>query len=160
MSDASERKRKAKDTGKGSYGGFSAAERKAMQERAQELALEASRGNLKGKAKLEKALLDKIAEMPEADRVMAERLHALVQEHAPGLSPKTLYGMPAYANEAGKVVCFFQAASKWDSRYAVLAFEDSARLDEGTMWPTSFAISELNAENEERIAQLLRKAVG
>lgn len=141
------------------YSGFSDAERKAMQERAKELAAEASQGKLKGKAKQEKDVLDKIAEMPEPDRSMAERIHALVQENAPQLSPKTMYGMPAYANKEGKVVCFFQAASKWDTRYAALAFEDRAKLDEGTMWPTSFAIKELSPANEKKLAELIRKAV-
>ena len=142
-----------------SYSGFSEAERKAMQERARELELEAGQGKLKGKAKMEKELLDKIAEMPEPDRSMAERIHALVQEHAPALTPKTMYGMPAYANADGKVVCFFQAASKWETRYATLAFEDKANLDEGTMWPTMFAIKELNAANEKRVAELIKRAV-
>ena len=152
---------KDRDSGKTgkSYGGFSAEERKAMQERVRELELEAEAGKLKGKAKLEKEHHDKIAEMPEPDRVMAERIYALVRENAPELSPKTMYGMPAYANRAGKVICFFQAKSKWDTRNAALVFEDLANLDEGTMWPTSFAIRELNEENERRIAELFRKAV-
>lgn len=150
----------AKPEGAKAHAGFSEAERKAMQERAKELELEASQGKLKGKAKMEKQLLDKIAEMPEPDRSMAERIHGLVQENAPSLAPKTMYGMPAYANADGKVVCFFQAASKWGSRYATLAFDDRAKLDDGTMWPTVFAITELNPANVERIAQLLRKAVG
>lgn len=152
---------KDRDSGKTgkSYAGFSAEERKAMQERVRELELEAEAGKLKGKAKLEKEHHDKIAEMPEPDRVMAERIYALVRENAPELSPKTMYGMPAYANRAGKVICFFQAKSKWDTRNAALVFEDLANLDEGTMWPTSFAIRELNEENERRIAELLRKAV-
>lgn len=119
----------------------------------------AEAGKLKGKAKLEKEHHDKIAEMPEPDRAMAERIYALVRENAPELSPKTMYGMPAYANRAGKVICFFQAKSQWDTRNAALVFEDLANLDEGTMWPTSFAIRELNEENERRIAELFRKAV-
>ena len=138
---------------------FAAEERKAMQERVRELELEAEAGKLKGKAKLEKEHHDKIAEMPEPDRVMAERIYALVRENAPELSPRTMYGMPAYANRAGKVICFFQAKSQWDTRNAALVFEDLANLDEGTMWPTSFAIRELNEENERRIAELFRKAV-
>src|SRR5690625_187629 len=152
---------KDRDSGKTdkSYAGFSAEERKAMQERVRELELEAEAGKLKGKAKLEKEHHDKIAEMPEPDRVMAERIYALVRENAPELSPRTMYGMPAYANRAGKVICFFQAKSKWDTRNAALVFEDLANLDEGTMWPTSFAIRELNEENERRIAELFRKAV-
>ena|SRR5690554_5764371 len=130
-----------------------------MQARVRELELEAGEGKLKGKAKMEKEHHDKIAEMPEPDRSMAERIYSLVQENAPELSPKTMYGMPAYANKAGKVVCFFQAKSKWDTRNAALVFEDPANLDEGTMWPTSFAIRELNTDNEKRIAELIRKAV-
>ncbi len=149
--------KKASDSNK-SFAGFSDAERKAMQDRVKELELEASGGKLKGKAKAEKAVLDTIAAMPEADRSMAEHIHALVQKHAPALSPKTMYGMPAYANSDGKVVCFFQAASKWETRYAALVFEDKAELDEGTMWPTAFAITELNAENEKRVAELIQRA--
>lgn len=141
------------------YGGFSDAERKAMQERVRELELEADQGKLKGKDRLEKEHHDKIAGMPEPDRSMAERIYALVRENAPELSPKTMYGMPAYANKTGKVVCFFQAKSRWDSRNAALVFEDPANLDDGTMWPTSFAIRELNAANEEKIADLIRRAV-
>lgn len=138
---------------------FSEAERAAMKERAKELELESKAGKLKGKAKLEKELFDKISEMPEADRAMAERIHAIVQKHAPDLIPKTMYGMPAYANKDGKVVIFFQAAAKWDTRYATLAFEDKANLDQGSMWPTSFAIRELNATNEKRIVDLVKRAV-
>jgi len=141
------------------YTGFSAAERKAMQDRAKELELEAEAGKLKGKAKMEKELFDRIAEMPDADRTMAEKIHAIVRAVAPHLTPKTMYGMPAYANDDGKVVVFFQAASKWQSRYATLAFEDPANLDEGTMWPTSYAIKELDTANEQRVAELIRKAV-
>src|SRR5690625_2216658 len=118
---------KDRDSGKTgkSYGGFSAEERKAMQERVRELELEAEAGKLKGKTKLEKEHHDKIAEMPEPDRAMAERIYALVRENAPELSPKTMYGMPAYANRAGKVICFFQAKSKWDTRNAALVFKTS-----------------------------------
>ncbi len=141
------------------YTGFSEAERKAMQDRAKELALESEAGKLKGKAKMEKELFDRIAEMPDEDRVMAEKIHAIVRAVAPNLTPKTMYGMPAYANEDGKVVVFFQAASKWESRYATLAFEDRAKLDEGTMWPTSYAIKELDKANEQKVAELIRKAV-
>lgn len=139
--------------------GFSEEEKKAMQDRVRELELEADKGKLKGKARMEKELFDKIAEMPEADRVIAEFIHALVSSIAPNLTPKTMYGMPAYANKDGKTVFFFQAASKWDTRYAVLVFEDRAKLDDGTMWPTSFAITELNAANERMISELLQKAV-
>jgi uncharacterized protein YdhG (YjbR/CyaY superfamily) len=132
--------------------GFSAEERAAMKERAKELKAEAR------KADMEQAVLEKIAEMPEADRVMAERLHAIIQANAPDLSPKTWYGMPAYARE-GKIVCYFTSAAKFDSRYATLGFNEDANLDEGNMWPTSFALKELTAAEEERIAALVRKAV-
>ena len=142
-----------------SHSGFSDEEKKAMQERVRELELAADKGKLKGKARQEKELFDKIAEMPEADRVIAEHIHALVSSVAPDLTPKTMYGMPAYANADGKTVLFFQASSKWETRYSALVFEDPARLDDGTMWPTSFAITELNAENEKRIAELVQKAI-
>jgi uncharacterized protein YdhG (YjbR/CyaY superfamily) len=132
--------------------GFSAEERAAMKERAKELKAEAR------KADMEQAVLEKIAEMPEADRVMAERLHAIIQANAPDLSPKTWYGMPAYAKD-GKIVCYFTSAAKFDSRYATLGFNEDANLDEGNMWPTSFALKELTAAEEERIAALVRKAV-
>lgn len=141
------------------YTGFSEAERKAMQERAKELALEAESGKLKGRAKQEKAVFDAIAEMPEEDRAMAEKIHAIVTSVAPQLAPKTMYGMPAYANEDGKVVVFFQAASKWDSRYSTLAFEDRANLDDGNLWPTSFAIKKLDSAAEKKIVELIRRAV-
>jgi uncharacterized protein YdhG (YjbR/CyaY superfamily) len=136
--------------------GFSAEERAAMKERAKELKAEA-RAN-KTKAQGERDVLAKIAEMPEADRAMAERLHAIIKASAPSLSPKTWYGMPAYARD-GKVVCYFTPAQKFDSRYATFGFNDSANLDDGTMWPTSFALTELNAADEERIAALVKKAV-
>lgn len=141
------------------YTGFSEAERKAMQERAKELALEAESGKLKGRAKQEKAVFDAIAEMPEEDRAMAEKIHAIVTSVAPQLAPKTMYGMPAYANDDGKVVVFFQAASKWDSRYSTLAFEDRANLDDGNLWPTSFAIKKLDSAAEKKIVELIRRAV-
>jgi len=133
--------------------GFTAEERAAMKERALELKAEAR------KADGESALLAKIAEMPEADRALAERIHAIVKETAPDLSPRTWYGMPAYTKD-GKVLCFFQAASKFDARYATFGFNDTANLDEGTMWPTSFALKELTAEGEKKIAALVKKAVG
>jgi uncharacterized protein YdhG (YjbR/CyaY superfamily) len=132
--------------------GFTAEERAAMKERAQELKAAA------GKADGERAVLAKIAEMPEPDRAMAERLHAIVTASAPALSPKTWYGMPAYAKD-GKVVCFFQSAHKFKSRYATLGFNDAANLDEGAMWPTSFALKELTAAEEARIGALVKKAV-
>jgi uncharacterized protein YdhG (YjbR/CyaY superfamily) len=140
--------------------GFTDSERAAMKERAQELKAEARRGPRakKDKADGETALLAKIAEMPKPDRAMAKRLHAIVKASAPALSPKTWYGMPAYAKE-GKVVCFFQSADKFKSRYATLGFNDPANLDEGAMWPTSFALKELTAAEEARIAALVKKAV-
>jgi len=135
--------------------GFTDDERSAMKERAQEVKAEARRGKADG----ESDVLAKIAEMPEPDRAMAERIHAIVKASAPGLSPKTWYGMPAYARD-GKVVCFFQSAHKFKSRYATLGFSDDANLDEGAMWPTSFALKELAAAEEERIAALVIKSVG
>ena len=133
--------------------GFTAAEKAAMKERAKELKAEAR------KADGEKALLAKVAEMPKPDRVMAERVHAIVKGSAPGLSPKTWYGMPAYANADGKVVCYFQSADKFDSRYATFGFSDEASLDEGAMWPTSFALKKLTPADEKKIAGLVKKAV-
>jgi uncharacterized protein YdhG (YjbR/CyaY superfamily) len=133
--------------------GFSAEERAAMRERAKELKAEARR------ADGEKALLEKIAEMPKADRDMATRLHAIVKDAAPDLTPKTWYGMPAYANEDGKVVCYFTSADKFKERYATFGFNATANLDEGNMWPTSFALKELTAAEEARISALVKKAV-
>jgi uncharacterized protein YdhG (YjbR/CyaY superfamily) len=132
--------------------GFTAEERAAMKERARELKAAAS------KEEAERDVLAKIAEMPEADRVIAERLHAIVRAGAPGLSPKTWYGMPAYANDDGKVVCFFKSADKFKERYATLGFNEAANLDDGVMWPTSFALTELTAKEEAKIAALVRKA--
>ncbi len=131
--------------------GFTAEERAAMKERAQELKASAR------KADGESDVLAKIAEMPEPDRAMAERLHAIVKASAPALSPKTWYGMPAYAKD-GKVVCFFQPAQKFKSRYATLGFSDEANLDEGAMWPTAFALKELTAAEEARIGALVKQA--
>jgi uncharacterized protein YdhG (YjbR/CyaY superfamily) len=133
--------------------GFTAEERAAMRERAKEL--KAATGRAEG----EKAVLEKIAEMPASDRAIAQRLHALVTETAPALSPKTWYGMPAYARD-GKVVCFFQSADKFKSRYATLGFSDAADLDEGAMWPTAFALKELTGAQEKKIAALVKKAAG
>ncbi len=138
-------------TGKASKG-FTDEERAAMKERAQELKAEAQR------ADGERAVLAKIAEMQGPDRAMAERLHAVIKASAPDLSPKTWYGMPAYAKD-GKVVCFFQSAQKFNSRYATLGFSDKANLDEGAMWPTSFALKELTATEEAKIGALVKKAV-
>ncbi len=132
--------------------GFTPEERAAMKERARELKAEANR------ADGEKALLAKIAEMPGPDRTMAERLHAIITASAPDLSPKTWYGMPAYARD-DKIVCFFKSADKFKSRYATLGFEEAANLDEGAMWPTSFALTELTAADEKKIGALVKKAV-
>ncbi len=139
------------------YKGFTDEERAAMKERAKELKAEARAD--KDRAAGESDLLAKIAEMPEHDRVMAERLHALIKASAPGLLPKTWYGMPAYANKDGKVVCFFQSAQKFNARYATFGFNDVANLDEGAMWPTSFALKELTAADEAKIGALVKKAV-
>ena len=145
-------------TGKKSKG-FTDEERAAMKERAEELKAEARRGPRADKADGESAVLAKIAEMPEPDRSMGKRLHAIIKASAPALSPKTWYGMPAYARD-GKVVCFFQSAQKFKSRYATFGFSDEANLDEGAMWPTSFALKELTAAEETRIAALVKKAMG
>jgi uncharacterized protein YdhG (YjbR/CyaY superfamily) len=139
--------------------GFTDAERAAMRERAQELKAEARRGTRADQADGERDVLAKIAKMPEPDRAMAKRLHAIIKASAPNLSPKTWYGMPAYAKD-GKVVCFFQSAQKFKSRYATFGFSDEANLDEGAMWPTSFALKELTATEEARIVALVKKAVG
>jgi len=133
--------------------GFTDEERAAMKERAKELKAAAD------KVEGESAVLAKIAEMPEPDRTMGERLHEIIKASAPALSPKTWYGMPAYANKDGKVVCFFQSAHKFNARYATLGFNDVANLDEGAMWPTSFALKELTAAEEARIGELVKKAV-
>jgi uncharacterized protein YdhG (YjbR/CyaY superfamily) len=138
--------------------GFTAEERAAMKERAEELKAEARRGSRAGKADGESAVLEKIAEMPEPDRAMAERLHAIITATAPALSPKTWYGMPAYAQD-GKVVCYFQSADKFKSRYATFGFNDTAHLDDGAMWPTSFALKELTATEEGKISALVTRAV-
>jgi uncharacterized protein YdhG (YjbR/CyaY superfamily) len=136
--------------------GFTDEERAAMKERAKELKAEA-RAN-KDKADGERAVLAKIAEMPEPDRAMAKRLHAIIKASAPALSPKTWYGMPAYAKD-GKVLCFFQSAQKFNTRYATFGFSETANLDEGAMWPTAFALKELTAAEEARISALVKKAV-
>jgi uncharacterized protein YdhG (YjbR/CyaY superfamily) len=138
--------------------GFSTAERSAMKARAQELKAQ-GRGGQK-KADNERAALDTIAEMPAADRLIGERIHALVAKNAPQLLPKTWYGMPAYAHEDGKLVCFFKAASKFDGRYAMLGFEDAATLDDGPMWPIVFAIAEWTPAVEKKVGALIKTAVG
>jgi uncharacterized protein YdhG (YjbR/CyaY superfamily) len=144
--------------GKQSAQTFTKEERAAMRERARELKAEARRS--KGREDGERDLKEKIAEMPKADREMATRIHAIVTKTAPGLLPKTWYGMPAYANDDGNVVCFFQSADKFKSRYATFGFNAAATLDEGSMWPTAFALTKLTAADEKRIATLVKKAVG
>ena len=158
MSPKKDTQKSAKSTtaiGK-TFEGFTDEERAAMKERAQELKAEA-RAN-KDKADGESAVLAKIAEMPEPDRAMGERLHAIIKASAPALSPRLWYGMPAYAKD-GKVVCFFQSAQKFKARYATFGFSDEANLDEGAMWPTAFALKELTAAEEARISTLVKKAV-
>ena len=149
-------------TGKGKQApakseGFTADEKAAMRERAKELRAEARRG--KDRAAGESDLLEKIAEMPKGDRDMATRLHAIVTKTAPDLMPKTWYGMPAYARD-GKIVCFFQSAAKFGARYATFGFNDTAKLDDGTMWPVAFALTELTAADEASIGALVKRAVG
>jgi len=137
---------------------FTDEERGAMKERAQEQKTAERRGPHADKADGESAVLAKIAEMPEPDRAMGERLHAVIKASAPALSPRLWYGMPAYAKD-GKVVCFFQSAQKFKTRYATLGFSDNANLDEGAMWPTAFALTKLTAADEARILALVKKAV-
>ncbi len=136
--------------------GFTDEERAAMKERAQEIKA-AARAD-KDKAEGESAVLAKIAEMPEPERAMASRLHEIIKASAPALLPKTWYGMPAYAKD-GKIVCFFQSAQKFNTRYATLGFSDTANLDEGDLWPVAFALKELTAAEEARISELVKKAV-
>jgi hypothetical protein len=138
--------------------GFSDEERAAIKARAKELKADARRGPRGDKSDGERAVLAKIAEMPEPDRAMGERLHAIIKASAPALSPRLWYGMPAYAKD-GKVVCFFQGAHKFKSRYATFGFDEAANLDEGAMWPTAFALTELTAADEARIGALVKKAV-
>ncbi|MEV1178665.1 DUF1801 domain-containing protein [Nonomuraea sp. NPDC049784] len=139
------------------FDGFTDEERAAMKEHAQELKTAARRGSGAAKADGERDVLTKIAEMAEADRVLAERIHAVIKASAPALSPKLWYGMPAYAKD-GKIVCFFQPAQKFKARYATLGFNDPANLDDGTMWPTAFALTELTADDEARISALVKQA--
>jgi len=141
------------------YEGFTDEERGAMKERAKELKASARRGRRAANADGESEVLAKLAEMPESDRVLGERLHAIIKASVPDLSPTTWYGMPAYAKD-GKIVCHFQPAVKFKTRYATFAFSDKANLDEGTMWPTSYALTELTAADEARLGALVKKAVG
>jgi uncharacterized protein YdhG (YjbR/CyaY superfamily) len=145
-------------TSEKTHEGFTAEERAAMKEHAQELKAAARRGPRADEADGESAVLAKIAEMPEPDRAMAERIHAIIKASAPALSPRTWYGMPAYTKD-GKVVCFFQSAQKFKARYATLGFNDAANLDDGAMWPTAFALTELTAADEARITALVKKAM-
>jgi len=140
------------------FKGFTDEERAAMKERVQELKAEADRGPRAQKADGQSDVLAKIAAMPERDRAMAERLHGIIKASAPALSPKTWYGMPAYAKD-GNVVCFFQSAHKFKARYATFGFSDKANLDVGTVWPVAFALKELTAADEARIGALVKKAV-
>jgi uncharacterized protein YdhG (YjbR/CyaY superfamily) len=153
-------RKSAERTGRRSSG-FTEEERAAMKERVRELRAEARQGPRakEGKADGEAEVLAKIAAMPDRDRAMATRLHAILKESAPGLSPRTWYGMPAYAR-GGDVVCFFQGAHKFKTRYATLGFSDKANLDEGAIWPTAFALKELTAAAEARIVALVKKAMG
>ena len=156
MNDTPKSARSTTATGK-TFEGFTDEERGAMKERAKELRTSARRGP-RAKADGESEVLAKIAELPEPDRVLGERLHAVIKASAPALSPRLWYGMPAYAKD-GKVVCFFQAAQKFKTRYATFGFNDTANLDEGAMWPTAFALTELTAADEARIGALVKRAV-
>ncbi|MCG5213189.1 DUF1801 domain-containing protein [Streptosporangium sp. KLBMP 9127] len=149
--------RKATKSTDKKFDGFSDEERAAMKEHAKELKTAARRGPRAAKADGESDVLAKIAEMEEEDRVTAERLHAIIKASAPALAPKLWYGMPAYAKD-GKVVCFFQSAAKFKARYSTLGFNDPANLDDGTMWPTAFALTELTADDEARIGALVKQA--
>ena len=155
MAERKPAKKPAKTSGTASTG-FTEEERAEMKERAREL--KAARRGAGGRADGESDVLAKIAEMPEPDRAMAERLHAIVKANSPALAPRTWYGMPAYAKD-GSVVCFFQSAQKFKTRYATLGFSDKANLDEGAMWPTSFALKKLTAATETKIGVLVKKAV-
>jgi uncharacterized protein YdhG (YjbR/CyaY superfamily) len=150
-----ETRKSAKRTPKS--GGLTAEELAALKETVKERKAAARRGVAKADGEAE--VLGKIAEMPQSDRVMAERIHAIVKASAPELLPKTWYGMPAYANKDGKIVCFFQAADKFKARYATFGFNDDANLDEGSMWPTSWALTKLTAADEKEIGELVKKAV-
>ena len=153
-------RKSAKSTSAGDkrFEGFTDEERAAMKEHTQELKSAARRSPRADMADEEGAVLAKIADMPEPDRVMAERLHAVIKASAPDLSPRLWYGMPAYAKD-GKIICFFQSAQKFKTRYATLGFSDKATLDEGAMWPTAFALTELTAAAEATIGALVKKAV-
>ncbi len=159
MTNERQKTAKRAPAGDSGFEGFTADERAAMKERAKELKAAARRGSRADAANLENDVLAKIAEMQPPDRTMAERIHAIVKANAPALVPKLWYGMPAYAKD-GKVVCFFQSAQKFNTRYATLGFTDAAKLDDSAMWPTAYALKELGAGEEARISELIRKAVG
>jgi len=159
MSPKKETQKSAKSTAIGrKFKGFTDEERVAMKERIQELKGEGGRGPRADKADGENAVLAKIGKMPEPERAMGKRLHAIIEASAPALSPRLWYGMPAYAKD-GKVVCFFQSAQKFNTRYATFGFSDKADLDEGAMWPVAFALKELTAPEEAKIGALVKKAV-
>ena len=149
---------KKKDTPNKKFKGFTAEERAAMKERVQELKASARRGPKADESDGESIVLAKIAEMPEPDRAMGQRLHAIIKASAPALSPRLWYGMPAYAKD-GHVICFFQNAQKFKTRYGTLGFSDKANLDEGAMWPTAFAVTQLTTADEARIGALVKRAV-
>ena len=152
-------KKSAKRSAGGAVGRFTDEERAAMKERVQELKAAARRGPRADKQDGESAVLAKIAELPQPDRAMGERLHAIIKASAPSLAPRLWYGMPAYAKD-GNVVCFFQSAQKFKTRYATVGFSDKANLDEGAMWPTAFALKELTAAAEARLGAIVKQAVG
>jgi uncharacterized protein YdhG (YjbR/CyaY superfamily) len=158
MADA-ERSAKSTTSGDKTFEGFTEEERAAMKDRARELKAPARGGRSAAKADEESAVLAKIGEMQEPDRILGERLHAVIKTSAPDLSPRLWYGQPAYAKD-GKIVCFFQPAQKFKTRYATLGFSDKANLDDGAMWPTSFALTQLTAEEEATIRALVKKAIG
>ncbi|MEW6210749.1 MAG: DUF1801 domain-containing protein [Acidobacteriota bacterium] len=158
MSPKKAAQKSARNTTGETIKGFTDEERAAMKERLQEIKASARRGSRADKADGESAVLAKIAEMPEPDRTMGKRLHAIIKASAPALSPRLWYGMPAYARD-GKVVCFFQSAQKFNTRYATLGFSDAANLDEGDLWPVAFALKELTAAQEAKIGALVKKAV-
>ena len=157
MEDTRKSAKSTTATGK-TFDGFTDEERGAMKDRAKELKATARHGPRAYKADGERAVLAKIAELPEPDRALAERLHAVIKASAPALSPRLWYGMPAYAKD-GKVVCFFQSAQKFNTRYATFGFSDKANLDDGALWPTAFALTELTATDEARISALVKQAV-
>ena len=160
-SDSERSKKPAGGRAKGAKaGGFTAEELSAMRDRVKELRATARRGKGADPAEAEREVLAKIATFPAHDRALGERFHAIVRANAPGLVPRLWYGMPAYANQTGHVICFFRGAYKFKTRYATFGFSDEARLDDGMVWPTDFALVELAAADEAKIAALVRKAVG